>query len=441
MATATDPAKRAAELAKLSLSDLTDKLDEAKKLVNALVEVEDRDDDQDAELIDRLDEAEAIQNALTTKRAEDTRRRVDRVRNFDPPGKRKAGANSSPDNFSSFGERLQAVSRSRITGNIDPRLLRNTLGANEGIPSDGGFLVGTDFETELQSKMFGDESWLGMIPRTPISAGSNMLKLRLLKETSRADGSRQGTVQAYWEGEGDSTTASRREYEELELTLRKLMAVSYASSELLEDAAALEAETSAGYNEEMSFKLGDAVINGNGIGKPKGIMNSGSKITVTAEAGQGTSQPLLYENIVKMWARLHPRSQSSAVWMVDQTLIPYLFTLGLTFGTAGTPVYLPPGGASASPYGTIFGRPVVHSEFTQAANTEGDIILWDPKQYRLIEKGGIKGASSIHVAFLTDEVAYRFTYRVNGASKWRAALTPFNGGATVSNIVTLATRT
>ncbi|MGD9644426.1 MAG: phage major capsid protein [Pirellulales bacterium] len=437
MATATKE-----DLSKLKSEDLVEKLNSLKPKVQELTGLEARDQIQDNELIDLLDECDEIQNVIETRKREDLERRVKRLASFDArPNARKTGGNSgTPEDFDCLGERLHAVAQFRLTGTMDPRL-RNALGANESTPSEGGFLVGSDEQTELNSKMYGEDSWLGLIPRTPISAASNMLKLRLLKETSRADGSRQGGVQAYWEGEAQSTTATRPEFEDLELTLKKLMALGYATSELLEDHSALEAEMTAGYNEEMTFKLGDSVVNGNGVNKPAGILNAPCKITVSAETGQTTLDPLNYENIVKMWARLHPRSQMSAVWFVDQSLIPYLFTMGLQNGTAGTPVYLPPGGASGSPYGTLMGRPVIHTEFTQAANTEGDIILWDPTQYRLIEKGGIRGASSMHVAFTTDEWAFRFTYRTNGAPKWRSPLTPKNGGPTLSTIVTLATRT
>ena len=57
------------------------------------------------------------------------------------------------------------------------------------------------------------------------------------------------------------------------------------------------------------------------------------------------------------------------------------------------------------------------------------------------QKGGIKSARSLEVAFLTDETAFRWTYRINGAPKWRSPLTPKNGGGTLSTIVTLTTRT
>lgn len=431
----------AAELSKLSLTDLADRFEETKNKATELANLESRDAEQDSDLIDILDECDSIREIIASKKKVEVKNRLDSLNRFDSPKPRKTGGSGSPvDKFSCFGERLNAIANFRLNGHIDPRLM-NALGANEGTPSEGGFFVGSDSETELMSKVYGDSIILGSVQRTPISGNSNGLKLKLLRENSRADGSRQGGVQAYWEGEGDSTTATKRTYDEFELYLKKLFAVSYASSELLEDFAALEAETDAGFREEMTFKLENSIINGDGVGKPKGILNSAAKITVAVETGQTTEDPLNYANICKMWARLHPRSQMSAIWMIDQTLIPSLFQMGLMNGTAGTPVYLPPTGASGAPYGTLFGRPVVHCEHTQAKNTEGDIILWDPKSYRVIEKGGIRQASSLHVAFLTDETAFRWTYRVNGAPKWYSALTPKNGGDTLSSIVTLASRT
>lgn len=436
MATATKE-----DLSKLSPDDLRERFNDLKAKAFELESLESRGPDQDAELVDFLDEADQIMVVLARKDDEELKRRLKRLNDFDskPKPRKAGGANAPVENFASMGERLQAVYRYRATGQMDQRL-RNALGANEATPSEGGFLVGSDSETDLMSKVYGSPI-LSRIPRTPISANSDMLLLKLLKETSRADGSRQGGVQAYWKGEATSATASQREYEEIKLLLEKLLATSYATSELLEDAPALEAELGAGFVEEITFKAEDAIFNGDGIGKPLGILNSPAKVTVSVETGQTTLDPLNFDNVAKMYARLHPRSVLNAIWSIDQSLMPSMMTMGVAVGTGGVPVYLPPNGAAGAPFGTLLGLPIVPCEYTQAKNTEGDIILWDPTQYRIIEKGGIRGASSVHVAFLTDETAFRWTYRVNGAPKWRSALTPKNGGDTLSTIVTLATRT
>jgi hypothetical protein len=46
----------------------------------------------------------------------------------------------------------------------------------------------------------------------------------------------------------------------------------------------------------------------------------------------------------------------------------------------------------------------------------------------------------MHVRFVYDEMAFRFTYRVNGHPAWKSALTPCKGSNSVSPFVTLETR-
>jgi HK97 family phage major capsid protein len=142
-----------------------------------------------------------------------------------------------------------------------------------------------------------------------------------------------------------------------------------------------------------------------------------------------------------MWGRLYAGSKKNAVWLINTDCLSQLFTMGITLGVGGAPVYLPPGGASGSPYGSLFGRPVVEIEQASTLGTVGDISLVDLSEYILIEKGGIQNASSIHIAFTTDETAFRFVYRVDGQPLWNNTLTPENGTSnTVSPFVMLATR-
>jgi hypothetical protein len=49
----------------------------------------------------------------------------------------------------------------------------------------------------------------------------------------------------------------------------------------------------------------------------------------------------------------------------------------------------------------------------------------DPSQYILIEKGGLQAAESIHVAFLTAESCFRFTYRIIGSPLQKSKITPY----------------
>lgn len=340
--------------------------------------------------------------------------------------------------WSSFGEFLGAVRRAGTPGqNIDPRLFRAASGSNEAVPSDGGYLVRPDFEAELMKRVYETGALASRVRSRQVSG--NGLVFNGIDETSRANGSRYGGVRAYWANEADTVTASRPKFSKHELKLQKLIALYYATDEILEDSQVLEAEATDAFREEIAWKIDDAILRGPGAGQPLGILNSPALVTVAKETGQ-TAATVSPENLVKMWSRMWARSRSNAVWFINQDVEPSLFTMGLQVGVGGNAVYMPPGGLSAAPYGTLFGRPVIPIEQCSTIGTAGDIVLADLSQYRWIDKGAMKAASSIHVRFLYDETTFRFTYRGDGQPSWQSALAPANGSNTLSPFVALATR-
>lgn len=357
-------------------------------------------------------------------------------RSTEKPEVKPTPAKDNEKRFASFGEQLMAAYRAAMPGGkVDERLTtRAASGLNESTPSDGGFLVQQDFVTELLKRTYETGILASKVKKIPISTNANGMKINAIDEDSRANGSRWGGVQTYWEGEADEITASKPKFRQMELSLKKLTGLCYATDELLQDAAALEAVIRQAFAEEFGFKIDDAILSGSGEGEPLGILNSGAIVTVAKEASQ--TDVITVENLIKMWNRLWSRSRANAVWYINQELEPYLYTLKI----GDKPVYIPAGGLSEKPYGTLFGRPVVPIEQCSAAGEVGDIILADIGQYLLIDKGGVKSASSIHVRFLYDENVFRFIYRVDGKPIWTKPLTPYKGSATVSPFVTLAKR-
>ena len=357
-------------------------------------------------------------------------------RSTEKPEVKPTPAKDNEKRFPSFGEQLMAAYRAATPGGkVDERLTtRAASGLNESTPSDGGFLVQQDFVTELLKRTYETGILASKVKKIPISTNANGMKINAIDEDSRANGSRWGGVQTYWEGEADEITASKPKFRQMELSLKKLTGLCYATDELLQDAAALEAVIRQAFAEEFGFKIDDAILSGSGEGEPLGILNSGAIVTVAKEASQ--TDIITVENLIKMWNRLWSRSRANAVWYINQELEPYLYTLKI----GDKPVYIPAGGLSEKPYGTLFGRPVVPIEQCSAAGEVGDIILADIGQYLLIDKGGVKSASSIHVRFLYDENVFRFIYRVDGKPIWTKPLTPYKGSATVSPFVTLAKR-
>jgi HK97 family phage major capsid protein len=357
------------------------------------------------------------------------------------PLKVPAQANSHKGPFNSFGEQCIAVMQSSAKGAaIDERLLKvqNATGANEAIPSEGGFLVQQDFAGQIAKDVFDTGVLLKLCSKMEVSAGSNGIKMNGVDESSRANGARWGGVQAYWANEAATVTASKPKFREIELKLNKLFALYYSTDELLADAVALNSVLTQAFTEEIQFKADDAIINGDGAGKPLGIMNAGCLVEQAKEAGQA-ADTIVHENISNMWSRMPARRRANAVWLINQELEPGLEAMALAIGTAGT---LSPLAIEYMTKGTIKGRPVLPIEQCAAIGDKGDIVLADFGSYLLADKNGMQMASSMHIMFLYDEMAFRITYRLDGQPVRDKAITPYKGtsGRTLSPFVTLAAR-
>jgi len=344
--------------------------------------------------------------------------------------------------FSSFGEQLQAIrSAANPNGSIDPRLVSNTSGnAQANNPHEGGFAIDIEFAGRLMQETFALASIASSVDRKEIGEGFSGAKWWSPKETSRVTGSRNGGIQGFWGDEAQSITLSKANFEKLELTLeKKLMGLSLPTFEMIQDATFFGAFLADAFKDEFSFLLDEAIYSGVGAGRPLGILNSNALVSVAKEAGQG-AKTIVFENVTKMLSRIDIRSAKNATWYINQDALPQLQTMALVVGTGGVPVYMPAGGASETPFGTLFSRPVMPIEQAKTVGTLGDLTFADFSQYMMIEKKGMQMDSSIHAFFQTAEEAFRFILRVDGRPKKNNALTPANGTNTVSPFVALAAR-
>lgn len=351
--------------------------------------------------------------------------------------------------FAHMGEFLYGVKRAKMSGGmeVDERLTniqkslakvqKGPTGMNEGIGPDGGFPIPPTFINQIMEIVHREFNLLDETDK--VEATSPTVKMPAVDETSRVDGSRRGGVLSYWVGEGNALTASRPKFKLLEATAHKLTVLIYATDELMMDSGVVGQCFPRYAAEEIIFRTNDAIIRGTGAGQPLGILNAPCRVTVNKEAGQPAAT-ILAQNILKMYTRMHWASTLKAKWYLNQDVWQQLFQM--TIGTAGSQLaaFLPPGGLSDSPYGMLMGRPVQPIEQAATLGTEGDIIFADLKQYWSITRGSVNEAMSIHVAFLTDEQVFRWTFRVDGMPWWTAPLTPFKGSATQSPFISLQTR-
>ena len=360
---------------------------------------------------------------------------------FKAKGDVKVTHDEADNPFLSLAAQCSAVKSFEISHeNMAPRLKALTIkatGASEGQASEGGFLLEPILDAEVLKPMHETGPFSAGATRLPVSGNSNYGWINGVDETDRATGSRWGGIRGYRLAEGNAPTGSRPKFRRINWELKKYAVLCYATDELLADAAQFSAIVRIGAAEELNFMLNDDIVNGLGNTGPLGILASGALVSVGKETGQAAAT-IVYENLVKMWARLHSRSKANSAWFINTDTNPQLDTL---METGGTSVLMPRFiGYDAQGTIRIKGRPVIETEFNATLGTQGDIILADLSQYLTWEKGGVQAASSIHVQFLTDEEVFRFIYRCDGQPAIASPLTPYKGTATLSPFVALDTR-
>lgn len=378
--------------------------------------------------IEAKEKLESIQAAANTSARKTVAQPVARVevgvdrRTLDP----KAG-------FANAGEFYKAV-KDAAFGTVDNKL-KIANAAFEKYGEDGGFLVPSDFRSEIQKKVMGDESLLSRTRQFPISANSLSMPIN---ETSPWEGG----VQAFWEGEGQSHTESKPKFGMLDLKTKKITALVKVTDELLEDATALEAFIKAEAPEAILHKVNVAIISGDGVGKPMGFLNSAFKYKVAKEAGQA-ADTIVFENVVNMYSHLLPRSLNKAVWLVNPAVMPKLRLMKFDAAAASpVPAYMPPSGLAGAPYGTLMGLPILPMiGGVKALGDEGDISLVDLSYYYTAFKTqGVKQDVSLHAYWDKDMVGYKFQMRLDGKCPFTSPVSTENGSFQMSGIITLEDR-
>jgi len=315
-------------------------------------------------------------------------------------------------------------------------------GQNEGIDSEGGFLVPTMSRNTLMSNLL--ETSIAY-PRTmKIPMMTNAVGIPVIEDESHENHVFGGII-VYRPDEGGDITSSKMKLGKVNLELSKIAAMVFATTELLEDSPiSIEPMLNSGFGQAIGFQIDEDLLHGNGAGQSLGILNAPSLVTVAKESGQANDS-IVTKNILKMWSRLRPTGQSTAIWQANIDTFVTIATLELAVGTGGSSAGLmqtSTNGVTGAPITTLLGRPIFFSEHNKTLGDKGDITLADWGQYLVGEKNGgqIRAASSIHLKFVSDQTAFRFIVRMDGKPWEKTSLRPKHSDKTLSSFVTLAAR-
>ncbi len=306
--------------------------------------------------------------------------------------------------------------------------------------SQGGYLIPQEFSNRLHNIALEAAQ---VRPRaTFVPMGTNRIGIPAVVDEDHSS-SLFGGITIYRPGEAEQKSESKPTFRQVVLTLHKLAALTNVSDEMIEDSPqSIETIITRLFGQAMVFQEESDYFNGTGVGMALGILAAPCLITQAAVPAQAANT-VVAQNIIDMWARLHPSLHNGASWHCDNSVLPQLYAMGIAVGTGGSVVFTPQGGLSTSPYAMLMGRPLIATEHCQALGTLGDIYLCAWSEYAIGGKAGSsapKVASSIHLHFDYDLVAFRFVLRYDGQPMWRVPLTPENGGNTLGPFVALATR-
>jgi HK97 family phage major capsid protein len=307
----------------------------------------------------------------------------------------------------------------------------------EKVPAEGGFLVPEEFRAELLRLSLTNAV---VRPRARvIPMASATLRFPKIDESSRVS-SVFGGVVVYRTEEGAELAESAASFGSIKLEATKQTALAHVTNELVRDWGAFGVFINEIFPEAMAWYEDLDFLSANGVGAPLGALNAGNGaiVTVAAEGGQAATT-IVWENVIRMYARMLPSSIARAVWVASPDVFVELATMALAVGTGGSAVWLTDG--TGAPVLTLLGRPVIMDEKAPAAlGTQGDLSFVDFGMYLIGDRQMMTVDSSEHVKFTSDKTTYRMIQRNDGRPWLESAITPHNGSATLSPFVQLATR-
>lgn len=323
----------------------------------------------------------------------------------------------------------------------DPEVLNKlvqVMDYQERIPSEGGFLVPEEFRAELLRLSLENSV---VRPRARVvPMGTATLKFPAVDETSRVS-SVFGGIIVYRTEESAELTESSAAFASIKLDATKQTALAHVTNELIRDTAgAFSMYIEQMFPEAIAHFEDIDYLTGSGVGEPKGALSAvnTAMITVAKEAGQAAAT-VVWENVLRMYARMLPSSIGRAVWVVTPDAFVELATMALVVGTGGSAVWITDG--VGAPTLTLLGRPVVMTEKAPAVlGTQGDISFVDFGYYLIGDRQLMTIDASEHVKFTSDRTTYRVIQRNDGRPWLQSAITPQNNGPSLSPFVQLATR-
>jgi HK97 family phage major capsid protein len=329
----------------------------------------------------------------------------------------RGGGRGGDSEFRNLGEFLY-----ELRFNPDsPELREMTM--NQG--DEGGILVPEQFSDELL-KLEGEDPIVR--PRARVIPAGNPPDAKIsFPALQQGKKGQYGGVEVNWTAEGETVGDSDAKLTDVSLEPQEVSGSITVSNKLLRNAAAMNAMLTELLRGAMIEAEDDAFIQGDGVGKPLGILNSDGAILVS----RNTSSKIVYEDVIKMMSKVY--SQSNLMWVASQSAFEDIKDMK---DSAGNRVYTGPNLVKGTP-ASLEGIPLEFTGNLPTIGKKGDLMLVDMRYYWIKDGSGPFIAVSKHVKFMNNKTVIKIVRNTDGQSWVKEPLTLRDGQSKVSPFVVL----
>ncbi len=266
-----------------------------------------------------------------------------------------------------------------------------------GTDAEGGYLVPDEYERTLIEALEDENIFRGLAKVIRTTSGDRKIPMVIEKG------------QAYWLDEEDAFTESDDTFGQISIGAYKLGTMIKVSDELLQDSVFdVEAYISKEFGRRMGAAEEAAFFNGDGSGKPLGVLaaTGGAEVGVTA----ASETALKADELFDLYHSLRGPYRKNAVWAVNDTTIAAIRKL-----KDGNGQYLWQPGLTAGAPDMILGRPVKTSTFMPSLEAGAKTVVFgDFGYYWIADRQGRSFKRLNELFATTGQVGFLASQRVDG---------------------------
>ena len=245
--------------------------------------------------------------------------------------------------------------------------IRNAL--QVGVDTEGGYLCPDTFENQLVTGLTAKNVVRGLAHVISTSSGQHKIPVVANRGTASWV-EEEGPIP-----EGDDTFGQQY------IGAHKVGTLIKVAEELLNDSAFdLEAYFVAEFARRIGNKEEEAFLNGDGAGKPTGILND-AEVGVTA----ASATAITADELIDLFYSLPAPYRANAVWVMNDSTMRYICKLKDTAGQ-----FLWQKALHEGEHETLLGKPIYHSPFApEVAAGAKPILFGDLSYYWIGDRKGI----------------------------------------------------